>query len=356
MAKTKKNILFRVDSGKIIGAGHLSRCLSILPYLPPFSRPTFISKDLPGRYSFMTTGIPEILLEPGKKSLKLEDHATWFGESWKKDVSKVLEGKGETKYDLLVVDHYALTLEWEEEMLKHFPKILVYDDYPRIHAEGVYVWNANYSTLPKEYEVMDPTRVFLGPEYFPLNPLYYSPREIPWGEESQIFVFFGGADPAGLTYQTCLALASWTQEKKIKSVILSNSSQPNFEKIQALCEPHPYLVLKTNLPNLKEEYEKAWVCIGAGGISSLERFTRGLPSLVYSFVKGHNVIMGQFMDKGMFRFLGEAVDFDPSALLLELDALLSLSREERTLLAQHIQKHFCPSKEKIEEFLAELLV
>src|SRR5690606_12697650 len=77
------------------------------------------------------------------------DYADWLGTSESEDARETLAVLGEDKADWLVVDHYALSREWESTVRAGAEKILAIDDIARAHDCDTLL-DQNFSERPSE--------------------------------------------------------------------------------------------------------------------------------------------------------------------------------------------------------------
>ena len=104
-------ILFRVDSSKEIGFGHLHRCLNLANHLKKNASITFISRNFKNsNLALIKKNKFKLIIL--KKKLRVANQ--------KKDALETINNINK-KYDLLIVDHYALGYKWEK-FLSNFKK------------------------------------------------------------------------------------------------------------------------------------------------------------------------------------------------------------------------------------------
>ena len=85
------NIFFRVDSGNIIGTGHLIRCLKLANYFENHNI-FFICKNFIGNINKKVLEFNYILKEICLDVTNISfDHRTWLGENYKSDANKTID-------------------------------------------------------------------------------------------------------------------------------------------------------------------------------------------------------------------------------------------------------------------------
>ena len=136
----KKKIVFRLDCGKIIGSGHLMRCLAFAHILKKINYEcVFVT------YDFSKEIIEKVIKKEFKifylKSIKYKkypekfekiifNHKKNFYSSKEKIEFSNLILKKIKNVQIIVVDHYGLSYNWEKYIkLNLKKKLVVIDDY-----------------------------------------------------------------------------------------------------------------------------------------------------------------------------------------------------------------------------------
>ncbi len=116
MNKTTNRIIFRADGNAIIGLGHIVRCLALAEILSPAFDCSFITKKSDKISEFISPycSVNEIPPLPAME-----------------EISVVREFV--TKNDILVVDSYEFTGEYQHEIKSYVKKLVVIDDMAAIH-------------------------------------------------------------------------------------------------------------------------------------------------------------------------------------------------------------------------------
>jgi len=132
------NIYFRVDSSLEIGSGHMMRCLALAEALrEKGAKASFICRDLPGnlcslieKRGFMLYHLPFNHKIPEDKKKSVVKHAGWLGVSWEIDAieTRAILINETAQTDWLIVDHYALDRQWENNIRPYVKKIMIIDD------------------------------------------------------------------------------------------------------------------------------------------------------------------------------------------------------------------------------------
>ena len=164
------NILIRVDSGHIIGTGHVQRCLNLVNQFDN-ANIYFLCKEFSGNLiSNITQKYKVITLQNDVNSdiyIKMEDRNTWLGEDWINDAEKTLkEIKKFNFIDLFIIDHYGVNEEWEKYIYHHVNNLFIIDDVYRNHYCHIL---QNQHVNHKYKDINDDCIQLIGSDYAILN-------------------------------------------------------------------------------------------------------------------------------------------------------------------------------------------
>ena len=216
-------------------------------------------------------------------------HASWLGATQEEDAQQTVEALGRTeKHDWLIVDHYALDIEWEASMRAHAEHIMVIDDLAdRAHDCDVLLdQNLHRADMEGRYEKLVPPscKKLLGPKYALLRPEFKEARgnlKVRDGSVKRIFVFFGGSDPTNETGKALRAIQQLASTDIAIDVVVG-ATNPHQDAITSLCAALPEAKPYREINNIAELMAKADLAIGAGGGALWERCCLGLPTVVMS--------------------------------------------------------------------------
>ena len=258
-------IVIRADASKLIGSGHVMRCLTLAEGLRERgAQVSFISQHCDG-------DLCDLISQKGFK----------IRESW---VERF-------KPDWLIVDHYELGEDWEYSMRSHVKRIMVIDDLARPHDCDVLLDQNLVANFGTRYvgKVPGSCALLLGPQYALLQPIYRElhdrtpPRE---GPIKRIMISFGGGDVAGMTD---FALDTVQSLKCIDVKV--DVVQPG-----------------DNLPSLAPLIARADLAIGAAGTTAWERLCLGLPSLVITVADNQVPIAKELCQRELIRWVRHPED------------------------------------------------
>ncbi|MBS4195487.1 UDP-2,4-diacetamido-2,4,6-trideoxy-beta-L-altropyranose hydrolase [Lederbergia citri] len=267
------NILIRTDASVEIGTGHVMRCLTVAQEMHKYGHQvTFVMRNLYGHLAN--------LVKQHGFSVKMIHYIGDF-----KLEEDVRETKGfllKKMYDICVVDHYSIDIDWEEEIRPYVKKIIAIDDLANRHHDCDLLLDQNMvRNYLKRYDELIPKHCekLLGPRYLVLREEFIKVRQMAKpknGQISRLLVFMGGSDPTGETEKVLRAIDEFdTSFPQIDVVV--GAANPNKEFIRTFCKKLE-LSYHCQINYLATLMSKADFSIGAGGSTSWERCYLGLPS------------------------------------------------------------------------------
>jgi UDP-2,4-diacetamido-2,4,6-trideoxy-beta-L-altropyranose hydrolase len=263
--------LFRADASAGIGGGHIVRCLTLARALTA------------GGWSCAFACIPETLeavpalAESGHEILVLKD-GDWMAQAGQ------IGGLGRN-WDLLIVDHYGLGQEFEAACRAFTKKILVIDDLANRRHDCDWLLDQGLAREPNDYKALLPSSatVLLGPSFALLRPQFHALRDKSLsrrdGRLRRVLVSFGAVDGKALTPKVLQGLADSGLALSVDVVLGSRavSRQAVLDVMEGLSMD---MALHVDEPNMAALMMHADLAISAGGMTSWERCTLGLPTLL----------------------------------------------------------------------------
>lgn len=213
-------------------------------------------------------------------------HASWLSTSQEKDAADTLKVLSGQVWDWLVVDHYALDVNWERALQHAAHRVFVIDDIAdRNHDCDLLLDQNFYIDMDSRYRGRVPARcqLFLGPRYALLRDefqelrLLVKPRT---GPVRRALIFFGGVDNDNNTAVAIRALASLEIAELYVDVVIG-LRHPRIEYIKSLCAEYKY-ACHVQTDQMATLMAVADISVGAGGTATWERCCLGVPTLVIS--------------------------------------------------------------------------
>lgn len=290
-------VVFRADASVQIGTGHVMRCLTLADELTRHGHSCrFICREHPGHLGDLiaSKGFRVDLL-PARNDNDLDMHggktdhyATWLGVSWEEDARETLEALSLQTTDWLVVDHYALDVNWERLVGKAVSNVMVIDDLANRAHECALLMDQNLGRVPSDYDDLLPEECsrLIGPRYALLRPEFsecrdrgLKHREQP--ELKRILISLGGVDQANVTGRVLDGLSASALPASTELDIILGASAPFLAEVQQQAARMRFkATVSVNVKDMAERMYLADLSIGAAGGTSWERCSLGLPAVL----------------------------------------------------------------------------
>jgi len=176
------NIVIRTDSSLHIGLGHVVRCLVLARELKSHGHSIRFAVrvqngDSVGWIRSQGFNVCEL---PASKEFVIpksnSEYASWLKVHIELDADQLISAVKCT--DLVIVDHYALGVEWEYEVKNRLNcKIVAIDDLVRKHHAELII-DQTLGRSPDEYKALNSASdILTGCDYALLNPQFIAKRE-----------------------------------------------------------------------------------------------------------------------------------------------------------------------------------
>jgi len=342
-------VFFRVDSAYNIGTGHVMRCLSLADGLVAHNhpKPIFICKNFPGN-------LTKLVKQRGYQ-VKLIPHATeptldtktWLGGPWEADAkatSEILRTPTPTPTTWLIIDHYDIHLNWEQEMKRLHPKVslMSIDDYldrqheVRILLNQMYFQNLTeiaraYDTLmlEKDYQLLIGTRYcLLNPKILKYRDLVRTQSRTPTQSRTKykVVISLGGCDPENVTLKVLQNLPPTTTQVQVEYHVIigiSNQHRASLEaEIEALTSHCIILHQGLSQEEMFGMLSESILVIGSIGVSMYERLCMGIPTMIITIAENQQEIANELSRAQLVDDLGFGLDFDVNEMCQRLTQYL----------------------------------
>lgn len=314
------NIFIRTDVHMLIGIGHIHRCLKLLSYIDGVHNITFICKKynnldsknkeyIKNIYDKITNKYTLIFIEiDSDNNIVKDDMSTWLGEDYTLDAIKTINKLDNC--DILIIDHYAININWELLVKKNVKKLIIIEDFVKRKHNCDYIINGivNDSSLYKNL-VNDNCKLLLGNEYLIIGNQFFN-QNIKLREKNRISVFISGCDYTNETSKIIKKLKIINKNKRYNLDIIVGGLNANYQEILELCTEE-YFNIHYNIDNIEEIFNKSYISIGALGQSLLERIALKIPSIVFSLSENQLLVSKELIDSGCFKYIGNIpVNYD----------------------------------------------
>lgn len=317
------NILIRADASVEIGSGHLMRCLTLADQLRSEGEEVaFVCRDLPG-------GMFNLLNERGYQVAKIA--WTESGEEAQQiDAGETIKAATQlfpAGIDWLVVDHYELDITWECRLRPHVRKLMVIDDLAnRPHDCDLLLDQNYYKNSDRRYQDLVPVQcvMLLGPSYVLLRPEFAEAKQMLRardGNVKRILIFFGGSDSTNQTRKALEAI-KLVSRPEIGVDVVVGASNPHREEIKTLSREMENVQYHCQVSNMAELIASADIAVGAGGATTWERCSLGLPTLTVVFAENQLQTTLDLEQLGSIEFLGWADQLTASDFAKAIERLI----------------------------------
>jgi UDP-2,4-diacetamido-2,4,6-trideoxy-beta-L-altropyranose hydrolase len=304
---------FRVDAGIAIGAGHLSRCLTIANALKldGVSECFFILKSHEGSFtaSIYKNGFSlEVLPLEFQPNYYADDYEQWVGGCALNDAKLTLDylkKQGFTSDDWLIIDHYGLDHKFETIIVDKGINVGVIDDLANRQHNCKFLVDQTCGRRAQEYKnlVNFDTDLMTGQFFCMLRPEFLMFRERALAKRTKfkgitnIFINFGSTDPTNVTSTIIDTLNDINFQSEIELVIAVGGNSPNLSQIKNSVKCFSGLAaLIIDAQNMSELMYNADVAIGAAGATTWERCALGLPSIIIKTAENQSTVIERILD------------------------------------------------------------
>lgn len=286
-------VVVRTDASSRIGSGHIMRCKTLAnKMLRGGYEVLFVTREHPGNLihlleceglNVVTLAQPPITeILDAKQS---DDYASWLGVEQKQDALETAKLSKDFRPNWIIVDHYALDLNWESLIRKYVKNIMVIDDIANRFHDCDILLDQNFNeNLIDRYDKLIPKHAvkLLGPKYALLRLEFGEARKKLRhrdGSIKRIMIFFGGVDPTGETEEAmdAVRMKGWPD---ISVDVVVGASNPRASTIEHKCREMGNASFYQQVSNMAELMSEADLFIGAGGSVTWERLCLGLPGIV----------------------------------------------------------------------------
>jgi len=338
-------IIIRADASIKMGSGHVMRCLTLAEALKKYdTRVEFICREHEGNLISLINGkgfiVHKVPVTYQEKSDS--DHSSWLGATWQEDAKAVQKVLKKVAADWLVIDHYALDVQWERQLRPLVKKIMVIDDLAdRRHDCDLLLDQNFYLNKEDRYKglVSEGCVRLLGPDYALLREEFSRARKnlkSHSGQIKRILIFFGGSDPSNETGKTLDAIKQ-LGNKELHTDIIIGQSNPYRSALKTQIKSMPNTRIYHQVDNMADFMVKSDLMIGAGGSTTWERCCLGRPSLVITIAKNQEQTAEDSAGQGYIFYLGPSSAVTSSMIYDHLKCLIE-NHKLTAFISEHSKK------------------
>jgi UDP-2,4-diacetamido-2,4,6-trideoxy-beta-L-altropyranose hydrolase len=327
--------VFRVDAATTIGTGHVMRCLTLAKKLRAQAVDCiFITRLHPGNLSGLIreAGFSVVSLKPLPLPPQKDDHYSWLGaqEEDSAQTNAILKDLGQV--DVLIVDHYGVDETWEKVLRPNVKRLITIDDLADRPHQADLLIDHNIGRQAEDYAELAPKncKVLAGSNYALLRDEFASFRDISLERKqnqrapSSILITLGGADADNFSATALEAVALLVDcFPTLKAHVVLSSIAPHINTVQAKVAAMGHSAeLHINTNRMGDLMAEADICIGAAGVTMLERFCLGLPTLVLANAKNQIPVLDYINSNALGRFVGWTNKVTSQQLSTHLEELI----------------------------------
>jgi len=282
---------FRFEASIKNGGGHASRCLVLANALKNIGWRIYLICN-----ETTLTNFPYLKQNNYFISKKLNSN---IAEEIKKKLNEV---------DLLVIDNYSLDEKYESTCRDWARKILIIDDLANRRHACDFILDQTHNRVPKDYKNLVPKncKYLMGSKYILLKPEFNLMRQKIYNKNKlyklkNIFVSFGASDPYGITKKVMLGILKAIPNVNLNVVIGYND---NFERYEKIKNKFTNVKIFKNVPDMSKLMVNADLSFGAAGVTSWERCSLGIPSIIITTAENQNKIAYELDKCGAAKNLG----------------------------------------------------
>lgn len=290
-------VVFRADASLKIGSGHVMRCITLADALKAKGAEChFICREHPGHllglirskgftgHSLSAEGFSSLSDQAGLQPA----YASWLGVTQAQDSESCAEILARIEPDWVIVDHYALDVEWESSLRKNFSRLLVIDDLANRRHECDLLLDQNLGRTHSDYAdlVNIGCDLLIGTQYALLRPEFANLREVSLGRRrtsqlQHILITMGGVDQFNATGATLEALKSCSLPRDCSISVIMGLQAPFLDDVIGVAMQMPWRTeVFSNVADMGERMTAADLVIGAAGSTSWERCCLGIPTIM----------------------------------------------------------------------------
>ncbi|MFI4965127.1 MAG: UDP-2,4-diacetamido-2,4,6-trideoxy-beta-L-altropyranose hydrolase [Caulobacterales bacterium] len=260
------NILFVVDAGPAVGGGHVMRSLTLAAALEGQSASCRFAAP---------PGVEAILAAFASPMARVAAASAAAAD--------LADAVAAETFDAVVFDHYGLA-ENDHRRIGQGKPVLVIDELADRPLGADLLLDSGPARRAEDYDglIPDGARLMLGPQYAPVRPEFAALREtaLAWRGEpvGRVLVSLGLTDLDGITGRVVERLRPKVSDVGIDIVL--GGDAPSLPSLAKIARRDTRIVLHVDSPRMARLTAEADVAIGAGGSSTWERCTLGLPTLM----------------------------------------------------------------------------
>jgi len=331
-------VVFRVDASQDIGAGHVTRCITLANALTKHGIDSyFVCRAHAGHMADQISSEGHrVLLLPMIDAAEYsyachfgEEYIPWLGADSLSDANATAEYLLKINPDWLIIDHFSIDQGWEIALKSKINiKIMVIDGLANRKHECNLLLDQTFSTegearwnklIPKS------SKLFAGPQYALLRPEFFELRRnlhSRKGEVERIFISFGGVDKLNATDMTLDAINGLAEHGYVIDVALGLSN-PHRHAIEKKYKKIENINIYVDPENIFGLMANADMAIGGGGTMMWERCLLKLPTVIISIAENQVELAKSLHEINAAVYIGDIASITSQSIRDGVDDLIN---------------------------------
>lgn len=336
----RPRILFIANAGPAVGGGHVMRSLSLARALEQHG----------AECVFLAPPSVAAILDAFAPEIGREEVTSVEAETLPNTVARLA-------FDAVVFDHYGLAREEHEAVAQGRPTLVIDDLADRPLAADL-VLDAGPARVEADYaRFAGNARLLLGPSYAPLRPEFAQLREQAiarrGGPVQRVLVALGLTDVGGVTAKVLDRLRQ--RNGQLAFDVVLGGGAPSLPGLTRVAAHDPRVTLHVDAQDMAQLTLDADVAIGAGGSTTWERCTLGLPSVLVVLAENQRPAAQALADRDAALVVDATGEDFPAAFDRASVRLLSDAATRARLIASSLELCDGRGAERTAEALLDLI-
>ena len=287
----------RVDSSPEIGDGHFFRCLNLAR--------EFVRRrvDVVFVCNALNHGHAELVHNLGCKLIEIS-----ADENEVADATIFLDAIASLDPEIVVVDSYKLSFDWESHVRPSVKTLVVIADLPDVRHCCDFLIDQNLTGRKVETwgHVAPNAKVLIGPRYALLDSHLNQRRSFKFGGKTaneKILVYFGGTNIVGILTKTVKALES-IATSSAPAYVVAHKDQWR-DVVRSVNQPIDWSIHQEPNSSFLDMMEDSSLAIGAGGSTVWERLCLGVDQILISIARNQEYGCVELNKRNLATYLGD---------------------------------------------------
>jgi len=268
-----KKVFIRSDASKIIGLGHITRCIALSQMIDDILKITFICRG-------NNSHVKQLILYYGYSYIAIPDDQSYYEEA--NNLGKYLD-----KNSILILDGYNFNSEYQKKAKEYCYNLICIDDIHDYHFFADIVINYSFTAQEDEYSCEPYTKLCLGSRYSLLRKPFLQNRHLKKDINKplkNIMVAMGGSDITNQSLKILKVLLKTRLNFEVN--IVTSSLNPNIFTLENWIQRKKKSKLRLHLlKNLNAEamcyqFIRNDLLFTTGSVTAIEACSIGIPMIV----------------------------------------------------------------------------